>query len=192
MLHANFNDSMLRFFNWITAAIHSFDSLALVSNGAWNPRTNTDKCSNCYNLWRDECLIRAGGKENGKLDFYQVHTYESGSEFPIKRTADQYGLDKPLVVGEFSKRRSGGPNEADIYKHFYDGGYNGALAWLYTDHCDCDKDEFEVIDWGLEKVRHETSHGVVQVQIGSTPVNTQSSSSHIAAPCTEYLKKCPK
>lgn len=156
---------ILRFFNWITAAIHSFDSKALVTVGAWKPQTNTDKCSNCYNIYRDECLVAAGGKANGKLDFYQMHTYEWSEQFPMKRNAPDYGLDKPLIVGEFSTKRSGVSDSAQVYKHYYFGGYNGALAWQYNDHSDNDRDSRDVINHGMESIRHETSNGVIAVKI---------------------------
>ena len=111
-------------------------------------------------------MVRAGGKSNGKLDFYQMHTYEYSPEFPIKRTADQYGLDKPLIIGEFSTKRSGVSDSAQTYKHYYNSGYNGCLAWQYNDHNDNDRDSRDVINHGMESIRKETSHGVIAVKIG--------------------------
>ena len=113
-------------------------------------------------------MVAAGGKDNGKLDFYQTHTYESGPDFPIKRSAADYGLDKPLIIGEFSTKRSGVSDSAQVYKHYYNSGYNGALAWQYNDHSDNDRDSRDVINHGMESIRHETSNGVIAVNIGQT------------------------
>ncbi|CAG2176469.1 unnamed protein product, partial [Oppiella nova] len=110
---------ILRLFNWISSAIHTADPLALVSVGTWNPKTNTHECSDCFNLYQDQCLVAAGGKANGVMDFYQIHSYECGQEHPIKRSAQQYGLDKPLMVGEFSTKRSCVSDSAEVYKHYY-------------------------------------------------------------------------
>jgi len=159
-------ERILRFFNWVTSAIHTFDSSALVTVGSWNPRTCTNKCSNCFNIYEDECMVRAGGKDNGKLDFYQMHTYECSAEFPIKRTAEQYGLDKPLIIGEFSTKRSCVNDSAQAYKHYYNSGYSGCLSWQYNDHSDNDRDSRDVINHGMESIRHETSNGVISVKIG--------------------------
>ncbi|CAG2181524.1 unnamed protein product, partial [Oppiella nova] len=78
---------ILRLFNWISSAIHTADPSALVSVGTWKPQSNTDQCSDCFNLYQDQCLVAAGGKANGVMDFYQIHSYECGQEHPIKRSA---------------------------------------------------------------------------------------------------------
>ncbi|CAG2178766.1 unnamed protein product, partial [Oppiella nova] len=59
---------ILRLFNWISSAIHTADPSALVSVGTWNPKTNTHECSDCFNLYQDQCLVAAGGKANGVMD----------------------------------------------------------------------------------------------------------------------------
>ncbi|XP_054161757.1 mannan endo-1,4-beta-mannosidase-like [Oppia nitens] len=156
---------VLRFFNWLTAAIHTYDPKSLVTVGTWNPKTCTKQCTDCFNLYDNECMVRAGGKANGTLDFYQIHSYECGSEHPIKRTAQQYGLEKPLIVGEFSTKRSCVSDSAQVYKHYYFSGYNGALAWQYNDHHDNDRDSRDVINHGMEAIRHETSNGVIDIKI---------------------------
>ncbi|CAG2111639.1 unnamed protein product [Medioppia subpectinata] len=152
---------ILRFFNWISSTIHTTDPSALVSVGTWNPKTSTGQCDHCFNLYQDQCLVAAGGKANGVLDFYQMHSYECGAEHPIKRTAEQYSLDKPLMVGEFSTKRSCMPDSAQVYKHYYFGGYAGCMAWQYNDHHDNDRDSRDVINHGMDSIRHETSNGVI-------------------------------
>ena len=62
-----------------------------------------------FNYFKDECLVSAGGKPNGVLDFYQIHTYahptayDNGSPFGNGVVdVSSYKLDKPMVIGEFS------------------------------------------------------------------------------------------
>ncbi len=155
----------MRFFNWVSDGIHTTDPSALVTVGSWNPRTCTNKCGNCFNIYSDECMVNAGGKEHGKLDFYQMHTYEWSAEFPIKNKADYYGLDKPLIIGEFSTKRSGVSDSAETYKHYYFNGYAGCLAWQYNDHQDNDRDTRDSINHGMQSIRHETSNGEIAVHI---------------------------
>ena len=161
----NFIFRVLRFFNWVSDAIHRFDSEALVTVGTWNWKSGSNKCWGCFNLYTDECMKRAGGKDKGTLDFYQMHTYEWLDETPLKKKADFYGLDRPLIIGEFSVKRSGGIDAATAYKHYYFGGYNGALAWQYNDHNDNDRDSRDVINKGMSAIRNEHSNGEIKVII---------------------------
>ncbi len=74
------------------------------------------------------------------LDFYQPHWYDymdSGDWCAICTTASavrqRYGLDKPIVIGEFYA----GPDiaAADRFRYWYDNGYAGAWAWsLFPSH----------------------------------------------------------
>ena len=94
--------------NWLAAAIHTADPGALVTNGA----QTFDYCSNGIsgksNWYSDSALRAAGGKQNGTLDFYEVHYYDanesqaSGTALsPFGHPATYWGLDKKLVIGEF-------------------------------------------------------------------------------------------
>ena len=53
-----------------------------------------------------ECLIEAGGKQDGVMDFWQLHTYAyndywgTGSPFNNFAASD-YDYDLPVVIGEF-------------------------------------------------------------------------------------------
>lgn len=51
-----------RFINLQADAIHRTDPDALVSVGVWNPIDNTDAFG-LHDLFKDECLVAAGGKE---------------------------------------------------------------------------------------------------------------------------------
>ena len=119
--------------NWLAAAIHTADPAALVTNGA----QTFDYCSNVSgksNLYSDTALRAAGGKQNGTLDFYQVHYYTTNgaSNSPFTRPASYWMLDKKLVMGEFFTRDTDGVAKNDLYTKLYDTGYSGAWAWSYN------------------------------------------------------------
>ena len=62
--------------NWFAAAIHTADPTALVTNGA----QTFDYCSGVSgknNYYSDTALRGAGSKQNGTLDYYEVHYYTS-------------------------------------------------------------------------------------------------------------------
>ena len=65
---------LLRFHNIQASAIHTADPKALVTVGSWSQFANTDaivdKNKKFFNYYKDECLIKAGGHQNGTLDFY--------------------------------------------------------------------------------------------------------------------------
>ena len=55
---------------------------------------------------QDECLLAAGGRSQGTMDFWQIHIYpyqgrwSTGAPWNGKKAAD-YGHDGPLVIGEY-------------------------------------------------------------------------------------------
>jgi hypothetical protein len=123
--------------NWFAAAIHTADSSARVTNGA----QTFDYCSTASgksNLYSDAALRAAGSKQNGTLDFYEVHYYTvngtSNSAFMFP--ASHWALDKNLVMGEFWAVTTDGVNGADLYTTLYSTGYNGAWAWNYETNDD--------------------------------------------------------
>ncbi len=95
------------------------------------------------NYYSDSQLIAAGGDPNGKLDFYSVHYYAGidpsnpTSISPFHHPASAWGLDKPIVVGEFAMESGQGnpPGipKAGLYDTLYQLGYAGALAWSWSD-----------------------------------------------------------
>jgi hypothetical protein len=119
--------------NWCAAAIHTADPAALVTNGA----QTFDYCSNVSgktNYYSDSTLRSVGGKQNGTLDFYQVHYYTTNgaSNSPFTRPASYWGLDKKLVMGEFFAEATDGVAQNALYTNLYSAGYNGAWAWSYN------------------------------------------------------------
>lgn len=120
--------------NWLAAAIHTADPTALVTNAA----QTFDYCSNGVsgktNDYSDTALRNAGGKQNGTLDFYEVHYYTSNgaSDSCFTYPASHWGLtDKKLVMGEFAAAATDGTALNDLYTKIYSNGYDGAWAWSY-------------------------------------------------------------
>jgi len=63
------------------------------------------------------------------LDFYQVHWYDRwDAGAPLERPVAEWGLDRPLLLGEFPTRNSARLPEA-IVEVSKQSGYCGALAW---------------------------------------------------------------
>ncbi len=118
--------------NWFAAAIHTADPKALVTNGA----QTFDYCSNVSGknaYYSDSALIAAGGKQNGILDFYEVHYYTANgsSNSCFTHPASYWKLDKKLVMGEFAAADDVDVSQNDLYTNLYSNGYDGAWAWSY-------------------------------------------------------------
>jgi hypothetical protein len=65
------------------------------------------------------------------LDFYQIHWYDSHERHaPLDTAVADYGLDRPMVLGEFPTRGSARP-PADILRLARRCGYAGAFAWSW-------------------------------------------------------------
>ena len=119
--------------NWFAAAIHTADPTALVTNGS----QEFQYCSNVAgktNYYSDAALIAAGGKQNGTLDFYEVHYYtvNGTSNSAFLHPASYWGLDKKLVMGELYAKDTDGVLANDVYTYLYTNGYDGAWTWAYT------------------------------------------------------------
>jgi len=76
--------------------------------------------------------------EGARLDYYQVHSYAPsnkpyGSTQPLSKWAGGFGLNVPLVVGEFSGGvHSGGLGPTEQYRQVFESGYAGAWGWSAT------------------------------------------------------------
>ena len=84
-----------------------------------------------FNYYKDECLIKAGGEATGVFDFAQIHTYADGGSFhaasPMSVDAASFGLDKPVVIGEFST--PDGTTVESLYQHAVACSYGGVWDW---------------------------------------------------------------
>jgi hypothetical protein len=118
--------------NWFADAIHAADPNVLVTNGA----QTFDYCSNVSgktNYYSDAALRSVGGRQNGILDFYEVHYYTSNgtSNSAFTHASSYWGLDKKLVIGEFAAADTDGVAKDNLYTNLFTGGYSGAWAWSY-------------------------------------------------------------
>ena len=88
-----------------------------------------------YNYYTDGRLRAAGGDSLGTLDFYSVHYYDWAptTVSPFHHAASSWGLDKPIVIGEFAMQDTYGVPSSELYETLYQRGYAGALAWSWTD-----------------------------------------------------------
>lgn len=88
-----------------------------MSVGSWSEFATTDSTAFgndpvrmfAFNHYKPECLVKAGGRPDGTMDFWQFHCYPN----PQNRlawtegapwsgfSAEDYQLDLPLVIGEF-------------------------------------------------------------------------------------------
>ena len=132
-----------QFINLTAGAIHRADPEAKVSNGSWNIMVLSD-VGDFTNHYTDEKLIAAGGDTDGTLDFYMVHYYPEhfGTDMsPFHNPASHWGLDKPIVIGEFSAKGISEPNGGgtpltpeEAYAYAIENGYAGALSWTMSGH----------------------------------------------------------
>lgn len=153
-----------RFVNLVAGAIQRNTSETLVSTGVWSMKALTDKEGNT-NYYRDDRLIEAGGDQEGVLDFYQIHYYPEhfGNEYsPFHRPASWWGLDKPIVIGEFPVREIDGRADphmstAEAYQRAILYGYAGAMPWSFTGH---DGGDFQDAINGMTIIRSDYENDV--------------------------------
>lgn len=99
--------------------------------GSWNARALTNAMPGAANFWQDSCLLPFGSP----LSIYQVHSYaDSNGVFdqysPFLHQYQDYQLDKPLIVGEFSAVSTLGKwTPPQMYKYLACNGYTGGWGW---------------------------------------------------------------
>lgn len=126
--------------NQAAGAIHRAVTGVPVSNGCWSFIAGSNTIPGDHNYYSDSALIKVGGDPEGTLDYYMVHYYEWGKTelSPFHHPASYWGLDKPLVIGEFPAKGLsaglGGLTPAQCWKYLMDNGYAGAMGWTYTAH----------------------------------------------------------
>lgn len=166
-----------RFANMCAGAIHRNVPGALVSTGSWSFKASTDVGGN-KNYYSDEELIAAGNDPDGFMDFYQVHYYPKhfGNDLsPFHKPADYWGLDKPIVIGEFPADTIGGKAKPhysleSAYEVAVKYGYAGAMSWSWTDY---NGDFSGTTAKGLKKVREIIPDDIVipndQIELNRIP-----------------------
>lgn len=131
--HRTTQEAIQKTVNWLSGAIHTADPNVLVTSSA----VTFDYCSKVSgktNYYSDEALRSVGGKQNGTLDFYEVHYYTTNgiSNSAFQHPASYWGLDKKLVMGEFFASDTDGVAGKDLSKYLYENGYSGAWSWSYN------------------------------------------------------------
>ncbi|KAI8798260.1 mannan endo-1 4-beta-mannosidase [Biomphalaria glabrata] len=153
-------EEFLRFLNWQAAAIKKVDPTYLVSVGVSNPRFNTDKYGN-VDHYSDSCLVKAGGKPEGVMDFYQFHSYSWQNKFSqeaaFTNSFSDYGVSKPILVGEFWTQDGGGMTITQMFDYVYNHGYAGAWSWDVVGHPDQRT--------GVSHIKDLTSNGPIPINI---------------------------
>ncbi len=126
--------------NQAAGAIHRAVPGVPVSNGCWAFIAGSNTVPGDHNYYSDSALTAVGGDPDGTLDFYMVHYYEWAGTIrsPFQHPASYWGLDKPLVIGEFPAKglsdAVGAMTPSQCYKYLFDNGYAGAMGWTYTAH----------------------------------------------------------
>ena len=142
-------NQMLTVVNRVAGAIHRAVPQVLVSNGAQTMATTTDIAADGSVNWYSDASLKAiGGDADGTLDFYMAHYYPwNGAKYsPFRKTASTWGLDKPLVIGEFPAASWSLANANlpkgyhpiydqekidTLFSNLYANGYAGGLSWCY-------------------------------------------------------------
>ena len=119
-----------RFVNRVAGALRRADGgVHPLTLGAWSLcAAATDSATGAVNLWRDDCLVAAGGDADGFIDVLQAHAYpkegggasvgEAGASArrfseasPLSRPASVFvgrgGGRVPVILGEVSSRWDG-------------------------------------------------------------------------------------
>lgn len=117
----------------MASAIHNADPKALVTIGAWCEKSSTDSFG-YRNYWSNECMIKAGNKDNGIIDFVEFHTYAQDNghyneHAPFKQQKSDYNLTVPVVIGEFDEEMGDGMTSVQQFTTAYNNGYDGSWEW---------------------------------------------------------------
>ncbi|XP_064617065.1 mannan endo-1,4-beta-mannosidase-like [Liolophura sinensis] len=161
-----------KFVNWQADAIHREDPKSLVTVGVINQWFITDQFY-AKNFYTDHCLKLAGARNQGHLDFYTVHTYASSSSHyqghaPFLKNADDYKLDKPIVIAEFSEYCGGGMTINQQYQYAYNHGWSGAWSWHARGPKGSCSDDLITQEDGIRSVRNyndQSKGGLVKLNL---------------------------
>lgn len=132
----------------MAAAIHrtaaGLQQIALVTTGSKSMGKYNSDVAGGTNLYRDDRLIAAAaGDPLATLDFYEPHYYDNegdnGRWSPFHHPAAHWGVDKPIVIGEFHTLKPltfGGKSVSgvEMCQHLKDHGYAGGWPWQWNEH----------------------------------------------------------
>lgn len=122
--------------NRLASAIRKAQPNVKITNGALGFLSNIDNASlNFVNNYTDNELLSKGGKEDGYLDFYNIHYYnwagENGS--PFHNDFTNQNLNKPTVIGEYYPQDTFSVLALDLGSTLFNKGWHGSLVWSWTD-----------------------------------------------------------
>ncbi|XP_005106981.2 mannan endo-1,4-beta-mannosidase isoform X1 [Aplysia californica] len=150
-----------RFINWQADAIKSADPAALVTVGVFKPNSCTDSFW-LVNHYSDTCLVAAGGRPLGTLDFYEYHSYSWDGIFDgvavFRHSAPDYKMNKPILVGEFWEKEGGGLTITEMFEYVYRGLYAGAWSWDLVKFGESQRR-------GVDHIRHFTGNGTIPIHL---------------------------
>lgn len=96
----------------------------------------------CAGTWQLD-LVRPLG-----LDFYQVHWYERFGWARLAQPVTQFGLDRPVLLGEFSGRTA---RIARVLETARLAGYSGALVWSVLAEDDQSGYPDQLVTWAQQQ-----------------------------------------
>lgn len=130
----------------MAAAIHltaeAQGETALVTTGSKSMGKYNSDVAGGANWYRDDRMIEAAdGDEKATLDFYEPHYYNNegreGAWSPFHHHANYWGVDKPIVIGEFHAGTLDVMNDPvtaeEMCQRLVDNGYAGGWPWQYID-----------------------------------------------------------
>ncbi|KAK4314915.1 hypothetical protein Pmani_013828 [Petrolisthes manimaculis] len=158
----------LRFIGRQNQAVRAIDPETLITLGSWGQFPQSDAFSNTHNHYTDACLNQAAGGSNAHLDYYQMHTYDWGGTWspnaPFTVDASDYGLNKPLVIGEYASVCAASSSLPNLYEYAYTRGYSGGWSWHYVATGEC-SDTREAQKQALGQLAGRTDYGVVDLVV---------------------------
>lgn len=130
------------------AAIHrsanAMGQTALVTTGSKSIGKYNSDVAGGTNWYRDDRLIAAAdGDPLATLDFYEPHYYNNescnGGWSPFHHNANHWGLDKPIVIGEFYVNEfhellNDPVAKGDLCLRLRNNGYAGGWSWQWNEY----------------------------------------------------------
>lgn len=122
--------------NKLASAIRQAQPNVKITNGALGFLSGIDNASlNFINNYTDIELKDKGGKEDGYLDFYNIHYYDWAGEngSPFHNNFIDQNLDKPTIIAEYYPEDTFSVASLDLGSTLFYKGWHGSLVWSWTD-----------------------------------------------------------
>ena len=115
-----------RFVNRVAAAVHDADP---------NVKVTTSTHTDFFDAFSNQTLTsQAGADQDGTLDFYELHFYETYENPPYTTNANVYNADRPIIIGEYSldevqQESFFSVTPSDSLSETIENGYAGGWPW---------------------------------------------------------------